>query len=457
MKAIFKILLGAVAVVTMASCVKENEIPLAKTYRATCSMDMTKASLGVDGYSVNWSNTDKIKIWYKSGDGFSFVEARVVENHGATAVFEYSIPDTDADLTTLYAVYGQCESESVITLKAEQNAVKDGFDPSALVMCAKYVGDGTEPHFSFRNFSSLLKLNIKNNCSEVALSKITFSVNPTADKYKTFTSKASWSIGSNGNASCTKLDYTKEDDCLIINGTFETGTYYIPILQSNTVYQTSISFVDTRGERKTFTNKYSTTFNRNAIVPSGDFTIEDSWFPPVASGEGNVLYSSVFSSDGYSESAGMSDTPKQYTIDDKKWTLVYADYTSYYSSSTPFVPYILMSVRKKMTECLSYAESANLVTEGKSWTVKSFSVNLSGRTSNLKGIVSVEYYDGVNWVTVDDNVALTINNKATEKFSYKLASPLTTSDFRIRVKYYYSGEALDNQYFVNFDGVKVLG
>lgn len=455
MKAIFKILLGAVAVFTMASCVKENEIPLAKTYRATCSMDMTKASLGVDGYSVNWSDTDKIKIWYKSGDSFSFAEARVVENHGATAVFEYSIPDTDADLTTLYAVYGQCESESVITLKAEQNAVKDGFDPSALVMCAKYVGDGTEPHFSFRNFSSLLKLNITNNCSEVALSKITFSVNPTADKYKTFTSKASWSIGSNGNASCTKLDYTGEDDCIVINGTFETGTYYIPILQSNTVYQTSISFVDTRGERKTFTNKYSTTFNRNAIVPSGDFTIEDSWFPPVASGEGNVLYSTDFSSEGYSTSAGMSNKPKSYTINDKTWTLVYADYTSNYTPD--FAPYILMSVRKTMTECESYAESGNLVPADKSWTVKSFSVNLSRRGSVVKGDVSVEYFDGANWVTAGDKVPVINNNKATEELTYNLPSPLTTSDFRIRVKYYYSGEALDNQYFINFDGVKVLG
>lgn len=457
MKTIFKIFLGAVAFFAMASCVKENEIPVAKTYRAVCSMEMTKASLGADGYAVNWSDTDKIKIWYKSGSSFTFTEASVVENHGTSAVFEYVISDSNADLTTLYAVYGQCESESVVTLKAEQNAVKGSFDPSALVMCAKYVGDGSAPVFEFRNLSSLLKLNITNNCSDVKLAKITYSVKPTADKYKTFTSKASWTINSNGNLSCTKLDYTGEDDCIVINGTFETGTYYIPILQSNTVYQTSISFVDTRGERKTFINKYSTTFNINAIVPSGDFTIEDSWFPPVASGEGNVLYSTDFSSEGYSTSAGMSNKPKSYTINDKTWTLVYADYTSYYSSSTPFVPYILMSVRKGLTECESYAESGNLVPADKSWTVRSFSVNLSGRTANLKGTVSVAYFDGANWVTVDENVALTINNKATEEFTYNLASPLTTSDFRIRIKYNYSGDALDNQYFVNFDGVKVVG
>ena len=455
MKAILKILLGAVVVFAMTSCIKENEIPVAKIYRATCSMDMTKASLGVDGYSVNWSDTDKIKIWYKSGDSFSFTEARVVENLGTKAVFEYSISDSDADLTTLYAVYGQCESESVITLKAEQNAVKDGFDPSALVMCAKYEGDGTDPHFSFHNLSSLLKLNITNNCSEVALSKITFSVNPTADRYKTLTSKASWDIGANGNVNNTKLEYTGEEDCLIINGTFETGTYYIPILPSNTVYQTSISFVDTRGNKKTYTNRYSVTFNRNAIAPCGDFTIEDSWFPSVESGETKVLYESTFSSEGYTTTASIGAAAKDVIIDDKTWTLVYADYTSYYTPA--FAPYILMSVRKGMTECESYAQSDNLVPAGKSWKVTSFSVNLSRRGSAVKGDVSVEYFDGVNWVTAGANVSLINNNKATEELTYNLPSPLTTSDFRIRIKYNYSGEALDNQYFLNFDGVKVAG
>ena len=178
MKNVRNIFMAIAACFAAVSCV-DNALPEVeqngRTFRVTCGIGEeadTKVALGEDGYTVEWQEKDQFTVYYKVGDEYKSVVADIVSFEGKSAEFEYTIPEADADLTQIFAVYGPSHSESVIGYNNELEAVKDGFDSKGISMCAIYSGNPDTPSFAFKNFSSLLKVNITNNLSKATLSKI---------------------------------------------------------------------------------------------------------------------------------------------------------------------------------------------------------------------------------------------------------------------------------------------
>lgn len=444
MKTIAKIFMAAIASMAMASCV-QDKAPVVKTYRAVCDLDMTKASLAEDGHSVNWADDDKITIWYKSGETYVSTVASVVENNGKSAVFEYTIADQAADLTTLYAVYGQSESESVIVGKTDLQAVKNGFDPKGLVMCAKYEGDGVNHSFAFRNFSSLLKVEINNTCKNATIAKMVLTAEPSG-KYTNFAAKSTWAIDSEGTCSIDLLD--PATDGITINGTFESGVYYIPVLAvDGSVYPITATLYDTEGNSKAFTNRYSVKPDRNTILPFGKFEPMDSWF--ITAGSEKVLFESAFDGETKTTYAYAGGT---FTIDGKTWDITIGDWSQYYAWDS--TSHILLSNRKSTNP--SVAESGNLLSA--QGTVTAFSVSVSER-NDVESLCVVEYStDGGNtWEEAGrfDPVKSTSSVRV-KQYEYSLVPAVTTEDFRIRVSHSYDPAPTAWQYMY-FEGVKVMG
>lgn len=452
MKKINVLFVALAASLAAVSCV-DNALPEAeqdgRTFRVPCGIETeTKAALGEDGYSVEWQSDDQLTIYYKVGDEYRSVVAEIVSFEGRNAEFQYTITEDEADLTQIFAVYGPSESESVIGYNNELQAVKGGFDPKGISMCAIYSGDPDTPSFSFRNFSSLLKLNITNNLSAASLSRIEVTVaNP--GSYKEFNSTVTWWEYDEEKEQIVTGAKTKEalTEPISVTGTFETGTYYIPVLgDGSNVYQISIHFYDTDDNVKTFTQKYSVKPSANKIIKFGDFTVEDSWFPSVDQAE--VLYESGFDGGEPSDSPTFNKNAVTKEIGDISWTLLYADYTDYYALDS--TPHILLSIRKNTTE--SYAESANLLTATK--TVTSFSLILSRKTDYHQ--CEISYYDGSKWVIADSALKPSVSSKTAEEYVFTLESPVQTSDFRVKVRYY--AEAAETAHrFLNFEGLKVMG
>lgn len=449
MKTIAKIFMAAIVCMAIASCV-QDKTPVVKTYRAVCDLDVTKASLADDGHAVNWANDDKITIWYKIGGGFASTEARIVENNGTSAVFEYSLPDPaldfTVDLTTLYAVYGQSESESVIVGKTDLQAVKNGFDPKGLVMCAKYEGDGVNHSFAFRNFSSLLKIEIDNKCKNSSISKLVLTAEPTSDRYSKFPAKSSWEINNDGACSITLQEAAAEG--ITVNGTFETGVYYIPVLAfEGSVYPITATFYDANGNAKAFTNKYSVKPDRNTILPFGNFEPNDSWFPASGGGEEKVLFESAFDKEGVTAVTSFRASSTE-ELDGVQWNLTYVLLTTYFPIDG--TSHLLMSVRSNQTE--SIAESGNLLS--KQATVTSFVLNMSRKVN--AGKCEISYYNGQDWVVVDDDLQPTHSSSASYDYTFTPDSPVTTSDFRVKLRYYFDA-APGSHRFLHFESIKVMG
>ena len=252
MKNVRNIFMSIAACFAAVSCV-DNALPEVeqngRTFRVTCGIGEeadTKVALGEDGYTVEWQENDQFTVYYKVGAEYKSVVADIVSFEGKSAEFEYTVPEADADLTQLFAVYGPSHSESVIGYNNELEAVKDGFDSKGISMCAIYSGNPDTPSFAFKNFSSLLKVNITNNLTKATLSKLAITVeNP--GKYKEFNKSVTWWEFDEENGQIVTGSKTNESllDPITVTGTFETGTYYIPVLgDGSNVYKISIHFYD---------------------------------------------------------------------------------------------------------------------------------------------------------------------------------------------------------------------
>lgn len=458
MKNVRNMFIALAASFAAVSCM-DNALPeveqKGRTFRVTCGIEAevdTKAALGEDGYTVEWQENDQFTVYYKVGDEYKSVVADIVSFEGKSAEFEYTVPEADADLTQLFAVYGPSHSESVIGYNNELEAVKDGFDSKGISMCAIYSGNPDTPSFAFKNFSSLLKVNITNNLTKATLSKIAITVN-NPGRYKEFNKKVTWWEYDEEKGQIVTGSKTSESllDPITVTGTFETGTYYIPVLgDGSNVYQISIHFYDANDNVKTLTQKYSVKPATGKIIKFGDFTVVDSWFPiPEEPGqpEVGVLYESAFDVEGTTNVSSFLKTGSA-EIDNVTWSLGYALLTTYYPIDG--TSHLLLSVRKGQTE--AYAESSNLLTETK--TVTSFTVKLSRKTDYNQ--CEISYYDGTEWVIADSALKPSVSSKAAYDYDYALATPVETDDFRVKVRYY--SEAAETAHrFLHFEGVKVMG
>ena len=458
MKNVRKIFMASAACLAAVSCV-DNALPEVnqngRTFRVTCGIEVeadSKAALGEDGYTVEWQEKDQFTVYYKVGDEYKSVVADIVSFEGKSAEFKYTIPEAEADLTQIFAVYGPSHSESVIGYNNELQAVKDGFDSNGISMCAIYRGNPETPSFAFKNYSSLLKVNIINNLTKATLSKVTITVN-NPGRYKEFNKKVTWWEFDEEKGHIVTGSKTNEAllDPITVTGTFETGTYYIPVLgDGSNVYQISINFYDQDNNVKTLTQKYSVKPATGKIIKFGDFTVVDSWFPvPEVPGqpEVGVLYENNFDDQSAPTSTSFVANSSA-VIDNTTWSLKYACLTSYYAVDG--TSHLLLSVRKGQAE--AYAESSNLLTETK--TVTSFTVKLSRKTDFNQ--CEISYYNGQEWVVVDSALKPSVSSSASYDYSYTLAAPLTASDFRVKVKYY-SETAETAHRFLHFEGVTVMG
>ena len=459
MKNVRNIFMSIAACFAAVSCV-DNALPEVeqngRTFRVTCGIGEeadTKVALGEDGYTVEWQENDQFTVYYKVGDEYKSVVADIVSFEGKSAEFEYTVPEADADLTQLFAVYGPSHSESVIGYNNELEAVKDGFDSKGISMCAIYSGNPDTPSFAFKNFSSLLKVNITNNLTKATLSKIAITVN-NPGSYKEFNNKVTWWEYDEEKGQIVTGSKTNESllDPITVTGTFETGTYYIPVLgDGSNVYKISVHFYDQDDNVKTLTQKYSVKPAVGKIIQFGDFTVVDSWFPiPEEPGqpEVGVLYESAFDDQSAPTSASFAANSSA-VIDNITWTLKYGCLTSYYAVDG--TSHLLLSVRKNMTE--AYAESSNLLTETK--TVTSFTVKLSRKTDYHQ--CEISYYDGTEWKIADSALKPSVSSSAAYDYEYALSAPVETDDFRVKVRYYSEAVETQGHRFLHFEGVKVMG
>ena len=459
MKNVRNIFMAIAACFAAVSCV-DNALPEVeqngRTFRVTCGIGDevdTKVALGEDGYTVEWQEKDQFTVYYKVGDEYKSVVADIVSFEGKSAEFEYTIPEAEADLTQIFAVYGPSHSESVIGYNNELEAVKDGFDSKGLSMCAIYSGNPDTPSFAFKNFSSLLKVNITNNLTKATLSKVAITVdNP--GKYKEFNKSVTWWEYDEEKGQIVTGSKTNESllDPITVTGTFETGTYYIPVLgDGSNVYKISIHFYDQDNNVKTLTQKYSVKPATGKIIQFGDFTAVDSWFPiPEEPGqpEVGVLYENNFDDTSAPTSASFVANSSA-VIDNTNWALKYACLTSYYAVDG--TSHLLLSVRKGQTE--AYAESSNLLTETK--TVTSFTVKLSRKKDYHQ--CEISYYDGTEWIIADSALKPSVSSSAAYDYEYALSAPVETDDFRVKVRYYSEAVETQGHRFLHFEGVKVMG
>ena len=299
-----------------------------------------------------------------------------------------------------------------------------------------------------------MKVNITNNLSKATLSKIAITVN-NPGRYKEFNKKVTWWEYDEEKGQIVTGSKTSESLLvpITVTGTFETGTYYIPVLgDGSNVYQISIHFYDQDNNVKTLTQKYSVKPAAGKIIQFGDFSVVDSWFPvPEEPGqpEVGVLYETDFYSNNATNGVSFKASSVSTSICGIDWSLTYACYTTYASTTSTRQPHILASNRKNTSS--SIIESGNLISEEK--TVTSFTIAL-GRKHDV-GICQIEYYNGSEWVVADAALATKVNSTYTQEYTYAITS-VKTSDFRVRVTWKFD-TAPGSYSFLMCDGIKVFG
>lgn len=312
MKNLFK-LSCAVAVATMFfSCSKEpiqngpaNDVPegYTKVY-FSAGVDETKAFVGPkedDKTVVCWTGNEPVNIWYKSSEGEVEKVAATFESfNGRNANFSALIP-SDANHNEFYAEVngvsdgsgkipfgsydGNPTTAARVRVAADQNAVRNSFDPAVAAMGARWVYSKSKPNptLAFKNLTNLLKISVKNETGKT-LNKIVLNndVMIACNNY--------WDVDDQGYIKIKgSADYSTQ---INLNGTdIEDGDYYFVISKTNNskmvLKNMTVSFHFTDGTYRIFSNSAEldmTGYAQCAYI--GSFTIKtedlknDSTFAP---------------------------------------------------------------------------------------------------------------------------------------------------------------------------------
>lgn len=152
----------AVATITVVSCVNKSDTPDGQTTSfvgVTEDGESTKTMLTDEGARVLWEPDDAIRIFSGEKDGLF---TALTESPASTTCFTGST-DFDSDGTSSYfAIYPYSTSDSfdgtnaIVTVPANQTAVKKSFDRKAFIMLAQ----SKTPNLSFKNLCGGVKLSV---------------------------------------------------------------------------------------------------------------------------------------------------------------------------------------------------------------------------------------------------------------------------------------------------------
>ena len=300
MKNLFK-LSCAVAVATMFfSCSKEpiqngpaNDVPegYTKVY-FSAGVDETKAFVGPkedDKTVVCWTGNEPVNIWYKSSEGEVEKVAATFESfNGRNANFSALIP-SDANHNEFYAEVngvsdgsgkipfgsydGNPTTAARVRVAADQNAVRNSFDPAVAAMGARWVYSKSKPNptLAFKNLTNLLKISVKNE-TDKTLNRIVLNndVMIACNNYWYFEDETG-NLKISGSA-----DYSSQID--LIGTDIQDGDYYFVISKANknsmVLKNMTVTFHFTDGSYRIFSNPAELDmreYSRCAYV--GSFTI----------------------------------------------------------------------------------------------------------------------------------------------------------------------------------------
>ena len=171
MKKIYSFVFAAIAILSAASCQKENfneKAVNAGPFSFTAAREVESKTVLVDGKSVEWTVGDQVSAFDAAGKEVAFSGTHTEQT--ASALFyapEYSIP-TDYTIHAIYpnrAGNSTLNAEGVINnlrIAGTQTAVAGSFDPAFGVAYAKGVitDPTTPPTLTFSNIHTLIKFTV---------------------------------------------------------------------------------------------------------------------------------------------------------------------------------------------------------------------------------------------------------------------------------------------------------
>lgn len=161
------------------------------------------------------------------------------------------------------------------------------------------------------------------------------------------------------------------------------------------------------------------------------------------------LFSTAFDDVSATSAFSFKAQENEIVIDNKVWKMSYACLTTYYSWDSS--SHILMCNRKNADS--PYVESGNLLS--KASTVTSFSVDLSRKAD--EGSCKIEYsYDGTAWIVADTNLLPKVSSSSSEEYTYRIAEPIESEDFRIKVSYQFPAAPTAFR-FLHYEAVNLMG
>ena len=267
MKKIAKLFVFAIAAMaTLAACNKlEQTEQISKESQVLTAFNdnaLTKTSL--DGTSIVWATTDKVKAFTAAGAAFESTNTTVSEN-GAKAEFTFGTSNALA-----YAVYPSANAKAMasgaidVVIPSSQTAVAGSFADGANTAIGAVEEDGT---IYFKNIGALVSFDIKND----GIKSIMLSATPATSGY-----------GFSGNANVTlangEVSFTKNDGCEDVQlvGEFQKGSTYYMVVYPGTYKDLTLSFFNADNEVATYTNSTTLTLERNNNVCIFNQEIADS-------------------------------------------------------------------------------------------------------------------------------------------------------------------------------------